>query len=171
MGLGLALIGAYAHRPAWTALGLAGCLLHVWNHGPVQIAPLLRRRRRHHAQTTTRQIDRLGGRSKTMPYTAAGIPPGAVAICGLPPLNGFVSEWLVLSWLLGPFHGAAPGAYQSPGPGGTGAALVGTLAVACFVKVYGTVFLDCRGIAPPFGRERAGHHAAPNGRARGMLSS
>jgi hydrogenase-4 component B len=72
-----------------------------------------------------------------MPWTAACFLIGAVAICGLPPLNGFVSEWFVY---LGLFKAALSG--------GTAAmigvpvlAMIGALAVACFVKVYGTVFL------------------------------
>ena len=149
MGLGMALIGVAAQRPAWTALGLAGCLLHVWNHGLFKSqlflsagAVILR--------THTRQIDRLGGLAKFMPYTAAAFLLGAVAICGLPPLNGFVSEWLVYVGLFGPLHEISSAGGGGEGVGGGYAvlalaapalALVGALAVACFVKAYGTVFL------------------------------
>jgi len=140
MGLGIALIGAYAHRPAWTALGLAGCLLHVWNHGLFK-SLLFLAAGAVIMKSHTRQIDRLGGRAKAMPYTAAAFLLGAVAICGLPPLNGFVSEWLVYLGLLGPFTGTAPGEYQVLALAAPALAVVGALAVACFVKVYGTVFL------------------------------
>ena len=75
-----------------------------------------------------------------MPYTALLFGVGAVAICGLPPLNGFVSELLIY---LGCFRGI-----QGSGAGVAvtalavpALALVGGLAVACFVKVYGIVFL------------------------------
>ena len=140
MGLGIALIGSYAHRPAWTALGLAGCLLHVWNHGFFKSLLFLAAGSvimRNH----TRQIDRLGGRAKTMPFTAAAFLLGAVAICGLPPLNGLVSEWLVYLGLLGSYTGTAPGGYQVLALAAPALAVVGALAVACFVKAYGTVFL------------------------------
>jgi len=152
MGLGIALIGAYAHRPAWMALGLAGGLLHVWNHGLFKSLLFLAAGgviMRNH----TREIDRLGGRAKTMPYTAAAFLLGAVAICGLPPLNGFVSEWLVYLGLLGPFSGTAPGEFQVLALAAPALALVGALAVACFVKVYGTVFLGLPRHQAPRGRD------------------
>jgi hydrogenase-4 component B len=88
----------------------------------------------------TRQIERLGGLAKTMPWTAAMFLVGAVAICGLPPLNGFVSELFVY---LGLFR-----TLTLDGSNGSAAviavpvlAMIGALAVACFVKVYGAVFL------------------------------
>jgi len=139
MGLGVALLGRSAGRPEWVALGLAGCLLHVWNHCCFKSLLFLTAGAVIHG-AHTRQIDRLGGVAKAMPWTAAFFLVGAVAICGLPPLNGFVSEWLVY---LGLLKGAL-----APGSGGTGAvlgvpvlAMIGALAVACFVKVFGTVFL------------------------------
>lgn len=89
----------------------------------------------------TREIDHLGGLSRRMPYTALCFLVGAVAICGLPPLNGFVSEFLVYLGLFRSFAGD-----EGPAAGGVALAapalaLIGTLAVACFVKVYGAVFL------------------------------
>ena len=140
MGLGIALIGAYAHEPVWTALGLAGCLLHVWNHGLFK-SLLFLAAGSVIMKSHTRQIDRLGGLAKTMPWTAGAFLLGAVAICGLPPLNGFVSEWLVYMGLLGPFSGGAPENFRVLTLAAPALALVGTLAVACFVKVYGAVFL------------------------------
>ena len=90
-------------------------------------------------QTHTRQIDRLGGLAKGMPWTAACFVVGAAAICGLPPLNGFVSEWLVyLGMLRGVF---ATGGSALVAAGVPVLAAIGALAVACFVKVFGTVFL------------------------------
>ena len=90
-------------------------------------------------QTHTRQIDCLGGLAKSMPWTAASCIVGALAICGLPPLNGFVSEWLIyLGMLRGIFAsgGSALMVIGVPLP-----AVVGALAVACFIKVVGMVFL------------------------------
>ncbi len=139
MGMGLAMLGRSLHRPEWVVLGLAGCLLHVWNHSLFKSLLFLCAGSVLH-RAHTRQIDRLGGLAKTMPWTALLFLVGAVAICGLPPLNGFVSELLVY---LGLLRTAAE-------QGGGGAAvllvvpvlaMVGALAVACFVKVYGVVFL------------------------------
>jgi hydrogenase-4 component B len=140
MGLGLAVMGRSLERVDLVALGLAGALLHVWNHGLFKALLFLSAGAVHHA-TGTREIDRLGGLLKPMPWTGLAFLLGAVAICGLPPLNGFVSELLIY---LGSFHTVT-------GPGdrlwlvgallAAGLALVGTLAVACFVKVFGVVFL------------------------------
>ena len=138
MGLGVALLGRSAHRPEWVALGLAGCLLHVWNHSFFKSLLFLCAGSVVHG-TRTRQLDRLGGLAKAMPWTSACFLVGAVAICGLPPLNGFVSEWLVY---LGMFRGAVtPGAGSGAVLGIPVLAMIGALAVACFVKVFGTVFL------------------------------
>ncbi len=139
MGLGVAMIGRSTHHPEWVALGLAGCLLHVWNHSFFKSLLFLCAGAVVHS-AHTRQIDRMGGLAKAMPWTAACFLIGAVAICGLPPLNGFVSEWFV-------YLGLLKTAISST-HGGMGAmlgvpvlAMIGALAVACFVKVYGTVFL------------------------------
>ena len=139
LGMGLALLGRSSDRPEWVVLGLAGCLLHVWNHGLFKSLLFLCAGSVVHA-TRTREIDRLGGLAKSMPWTAAMFLVGAVAICGLPPLNGFVSELFVY---LGLLDGVTAG-------GGSGSAaliavpvlaMIGALAVACFVKVHGAVFL------------------------------
>lgn len=139
MGLGLAMLGRSFGRPEWIVLGLAGCLLHVWNHALFKSLLFLCAGSVVHA-THTRQIDHLGGLAKSMPWTAAMFLIGAVAICGLPPLNGFVSELLVY---LGLFRSMI-----TDGASGSAAvivapvlAMIGALAVACFVKVFGAVFL------------------------------
>jgi hydrogenase-4 component B len=139
MGLGLAMLGRSTGRPEWVVLGLAGCLLHVWNHGLFKSLLFLCAGSVVHS-AHTREIDRLGGLAKTMPWTAAMFLIGAVAICGLPPLNGFVSELIIYLGLFG--------TVITSGAGGSAAvlaapvlAMIGALAVACFVKAYGAVFL------------------------------
>jgi hydrogenase-4 component B len=139
MGLGLAIVGRSTGNDLLLVLGLAGALLHVWNHSLFKsllflcAGSVLR-------STHTRELDRLGGLSRSMPFTAAAFLVGAVAICGLPPLNGFVSELLLYLGLLGGLSaqgsGFALAALAVPVLAATGA-----LAVACFVKVYGTAFL------------------------------
>jgi hydrogenase-4 component B len=160
MGLGIALLGRSLERSDLVALGLAGALLHTWNHSLFKALLFLSAGAVVHA-TGTREIDRLGGLSRRMPWTALAFILGAVAICGLPPLNGFVSELLVYLglfrqvtsessrlWLVGAF--AAPAL-----------ALVGTLAVACFVKVVGAVFLG----EPRSDLPRGAHECPPVMRA------
>ena len=139
MGLGVALAGQQIGSGAMMLLGMSGALLHVLNHATFKALLFLGAGSVIHA-TGSREIDLMGGVARKLPYTALLFGVGAVAICGLPPLNGFVSELLIY---LGLFRGIQ-------GEGGTAAAaalaapalaLVGGLAVACFVKVYGIVFL------------------------------
>ncbi len=140
MGFGLAMIGRSLGRPLWVILGMAGCLLHVWNHGLFKVLLFLSAGSAIHS-SGTRQIDRMGGLAKFIPRTAAFFLIGAVAICGLPPLNGFVSEWFVY---LGLFHAASDTtavAWTAAALAAPVLALIGALALACFVKVYGAVFL------------------------------
>jgi hydrogenase-4 component B len=139
MGLGVAMLGRSAGRPEWVVLGLGGCLLHVWNHSLFKSLLFLSAGSVVH-QAGTQQIDRLGGLAKTMPWTAAMFLVGAVAICGLPPLNGFVSELFVYMGLFATMinDGRIGSATVIVVPV---LAMIGALAVACFVKVYGAVFL------------------------------
>src|SRR5207245_1452008 len=100
MGLGLALIGRSLGRADWIILGLSGGLLHVWNHAFFKALLFFSAGSVIHT-AHTREIDHLGGLAKAMPWTALSFLVGAVAICGLPPLNGFVSEFLVYLGLFG----------------------------------------------------------------------
>ena len=140
IGLGLGLIGLSRHMTLVAALGFGGALLHVWNHAVFKsllffgAGSLLR-------GSGTGEIEHLGGLLKRMPVTGAAFLVGATAISGLPPLNGFVSEFLLF---LGSF--LAAGAVKLPiGIAGVaavaGLALIGGLAAACFVKAFGIVFL------------------------------
>ncbi|MFH1569346.1 MAG: proton-conducting transporter membrane subunit [Gemmatimonadota bacterium] len=139
LGLGVALVGTSLDLPALTVLGLGGALLHVLNHAVFKTLLFLGAGSVLHA-TGTRDIEHLGGLSKRMPWTAATFGVGAAAICGLPPLNGFVSEVLIY---LGAFHGGdGPGAAAFPCWSVIGGlALIGGLAAACFVKAFGITFL------------------------------
>jgi hydrogenase-4 component B len=139
MGLGLAMLGRSHGRPEWVVLGLAGCLLHVWNHALFKSLLFLGAGAVVHA-AHTRRIDLLGGLGQRMPWTSALFLLGAVAICGLPPLNGFVSELFLYMGLL---QTAAPGEMKGAAVLVVAPvlAVIGALALACFVKVYGAVFL------------------------------
>lgn len=153
MGLGLAMLGRSGDRPEWVVLGLAGCLLHTWNHGLFKSLLFLSAGSVVHS-AHTREIDHLGGLAKTMPWTAAMFLVGAVAICGLPPLNGFVSELLVYLGLLGTMTtgGTLGSAVVIAVPT---LAMTGALAVACFVKVYGAVFLGTARTATAAGAQES----------------
>lgn len=140
MGLGVALLGKAAELPTLVILGLGGALLHVLNHALFKSLLFLGAGAIIH-EAGTREIDRLGGLGRRMPWTAALFLTGAAAICGLPPLNGFVSELLVyLSFFSGIVQGRGA---EAPllGLAAPALAMVGGMAVLCFVKVFGTVFL------------------------------
>jgi len=140
IGLGGALLGKAFHSPALTALALAGALLHVANHGLFKALLFLGAGSLIRA-TGTRELDRYGGLLKTMPLTAFLFLGGAVAICGLPPLNGFISEWLIYLGLLQSQAAGAGLPLSLAVLAAPALALTGALAVACFVKVFGITFL------------------------------
>jgi hydrogenase-4 component B len=140
MGLGLALIGRSLGREDWVILGLGASLLHVWNHAIFKALLFLSAGSVIHT-THTREIDHLGGLAKGMRWTALCFLVGAVAICGLPPLNGFVSEFLVYLGLFGTIREGRGPSFAAAAFAAPALALIGALALACFVKVYGAVFL------------------------------
>lgn len=140
MGIGLAVLGRTLHRPEWVVLGFAGGLLHVWNHAFFKGLLFLSAGSVIHT-AKTREIDQLGGLARRMPWTALAFMVGAVAICGLPPLNGFVSEFLIYLGLFDTLGLGGRPAYAGASFAAPALALIGALALACFVKVFGAVFL------------------------------
>lgn len=142
LGTGAGALGlAYGH-PVIATLGFAGAVLHTFNHALFKSLLFLGAGSVIHA-TGARDIDRLGGVARRMPTTAAAFLIGSAAIVGLPPLNGFVSEWVVFHALLrgGQGAGSVRDAAQLTGLAAAALALVGALALACFVKVVGVLFL------------------------------
>ncbi len=139
MGGGLAFAGA--GLPGLAALAWAAALFHTLNHAIFKSLLFMGAGAVLQA-VHTRDIEHLGGLIRFMPYTAAFFLAGAVAIAGLPPLNGFVSEWLTFQALF-----ALPAAMAGLGGKLAAAVLVsllgltGALAAACFAKVFGMVFL------------------------------
>lgn len=155
MGLGLALMGRSLGSAEWIALGLGGALLHVLNHSLFK--PLLFFGAGSVVHVAgTRTIDLMGGLGKRMPETAALFLLGAAAICGLPPLNGFVSELLIY---LGLFHtlDASARGLQWAALAAPALALIGAMAVATFVKLVGAVFAG----APRAPRAMYAHDPGP----------
>jgi hydrogenase-4 component B len=137
MGMGLALVGSSVGRWELVLLGLAGALLHVWNHGLFK--PLLFFGAGAVMNAAgTRDIERLGGLAKRMPALAALFLLGSVAICALPPLNGFASEWLLY---LGFFRSLGSGQAATAAAAAVVLAMIGALALACFVRLFSCVFL------------------------------
>jgi hydrogenase-4 component B len=142
LGVGCALVLAAHGATDLAALSLAAALLHSVNHAVFKTLLFLCAGAVLHS-TGLRDLNRLGGLARTMPLTALTFGVGAAAISGLPPLNGFASEWLVFQGLLGTAGTAAvpPLARFAAAAAIGGLALTAALAVACFVKATGVAFL------------------------------
>ncbi len=140
LGLGVGMIGISLQQPVVAIFGLAGGLLHILNHALFK-GMLFLGAGVIQQQCATLELDKLGGLKKQLPTTAFCFLLGAAAICGLPPLNGFVSEFLIYC---GAVHGQTIGIVSAAWPlllSLAGMALIGGLATACFVKVGGIIFL------------------------------
>jgi hydrogenase-4 component B len=138
LGLGAGTLGlTYGHRTV-ALLGFAGAALHTLNHALFKSLLFLGAGSVMRA-TGTREIDRMGGLAKRMPATSLAFVAGSVAIVGLPPLNGFVSEWLVFRSLLASSQAADVTRMAILGAAVLG--LIGALALACFAKVVGVLYL------------------------------
>lgn len=139
-GIGLAILFASCNMPLFAALALSAALLHSLNHALFKGLLFMATGNVLHA-TKHRGLGWMGGLARTMPWVAALALVGTLAIAGLPPLNGFVSEWLLLqSFLFTP---------QLPHPfinmlvplGAAVLALTVALAAYVMVKFYGVIFL------------------------------
>jgi len=155
LGVGSAVLYHSAGLPAPALLGLAAALYHTVNHAAFKALLFLGAGAVVHA-TGTRNMEELGGLIKRMPWTAACFLVGSAAIAALPPLNGFVSEWLTFVALFQNRHLAAVGLNLVFILGIASLALTGGLAMACFVKAFGITFL-----ALPRSDAAARAHEAP----------
>jgi len=140
LGVGAAgLFAASDNRPL-ASVAVAAALLHVVNHAAFKgllflgAGSLL-------TATGTRDLDRLGGLVHRMPVTAGTFAIGALAIAALPPLNGFVSEWMLLQALVHSLPSSTAAVAVTMPVAVAVVALTGGLAVATFVKAFGTGFL------------------------------
>jgi len=140
IGLGLALAFEANGMMSASALALTAALFHVLNHSIFKSLLFLGAGAVLGA-TGERDMERLGGLIRRMPYTSFAFLVGCVAISALPPLNGFASEWLTFQAIL-----QSPDLPQwglklmVPAVGGL-LALSAALAAACFVKAFGITFL------------------------------
>jgi len=140
MGFGSALLFRSFGHPQLAALALVAGLFHTLNHGVFKCLLFLGAGGVVHA-THTRNMEEMGGLIRRMPSSALYFLIGAIAISGLPPLNGFVSEWFTYQALLAGF-GATPALTRMAFPiAGALLALTAALAAACFVKAFGITFL------------------------------
>jgi len=159
MGLGLGTLGIGAHNPALTILGFGGGLFHVLNHSLFK-SLLFYSAGSVYKATHTRNIELLGGLVSKMPRTAALFLFGSMAICALPPLNGFISEILIYYGLFTGMQASSVFQTMSMMMTILALALIGGLALFGFSKAFGLTFL---------GSTRSHIHVEPNAVTPEML--
>lgn len=138
LATGIAALGKSTGNQTLALCGLAGALLHTFNHSLFK-SLLFFGAGNVLSQTGTTSLDALGGLSKHMPLTAILFFTGSAAICALPPLNGFVSELLVYC---GALNGIASGSETLAAAVALAAlAAIGGIVLLAFTKLCGTVFL------------------------------
>ena len=140
IGFGAALLFRALGHPTLAAIALVAGLYHTLNHAIFKCLLFLGAGSVLHA-TRTRNMEEMGGLVRRMPVTAVCFLVGAVAISGLPPLNGFVSEWLTYQALLAGFGSTSTLTRMVFPIAGALLALTAALAAACFVKAFGISFL------------------------------
>lgn len=140
IGIGAAGVYSATGNRTLAAVAMAAALLHVVNHAAFK-GLLFLGAGSVLAATGTRDLDRLGGLVRRMPVTAATFAVGALAISALPPLNGFVSEWLLFQALVHGLPSSSAFVVIVMPLAVSVVALTGGLAAATFVKAFGTGFL------------------------------
>ena len=140
MGIAVALIFHESGNDGIAIVGLIAALYHTLNHATFKSLLFLSAGSVVHS-TGTRNIEDLGGLIKRLPYTALFFLIGAVAISALPPLNGFVSEWLTFQAFFRGFDVANLSVKIAMPISVALLALTSALAAACFVKAFGITFL------------------------------
>lgn len=140
IGIGIGMLALSYNNPAVAILGFAGAILHILNHSIFKELLFLSAGSVY-IKTHTRNIEVLGGLIKSMPYSAVLFLIGSVAICALPPFNGFISEFLIYfamlkGLLINNFFALIVLLFAI-----AGLALVGTMAILCFTKAFSIIFL------------------------------
>jgi len=152
-GLGAGFVFTAAGLPVPAAIAFVAAFYHLTNHSLYK-ALLFLGAGTVDARAGTRDLDRLGGLIRYMPWTAAFFLVGALAIAALPPFNGFVSEWLTLQALLRSAELSSTAVKIVFAVSGALLALTAALAVTCFVKAFAMGFLGrARSVAADQARE------------------
>ncbi len=166
LALGASVLFADGGSPMWAAIAFGAALLHVVNHAIFKSLLFLGAGALERAVGSL-DLDNLGGLLRRMPWVGGAFLIGSMAIAGLPPLNGFASEWLVLQSLLHVAFYHRLGVALAGAIALAGLAATAALALLCFAKVIGLVLLgqprraECAvAVDPPVG------HAGGDGGAR-----
>ena len=161
LGLGASLLLADAGSRIWAAIAFAAALLHIANHATFKTLLFLGAGAFERAVGSL-DLDHLGGLLRRMPWTGGAFLIGSMAIAGLPPLNGFASEWLTLQSLLHAALHRPVGVALVAGAALGALAATAALALLCFVKVVGLALLgaprraECAAAVDPAVGMRAG---------------
>jgi formate hydrogenlyase subunit 3/multisubunit Na+/H+ antiporter MnhD subunit len=139
-GIGLAIVFETHNLHLYAALALTAALVHALNHAFFKSLLFLVTGSVLHA-TKTRNLGKLGGLIRRMPWVAALALIGTLSIAGLPPFNGFVSEWLLLQSFLFTPQIASSFLNMLIPLGAAALALTAALAAYVMVKFYGVIFL------------------------------
>lgn len=140
LGIGGAMVGVALNLPMLASLALLAGLFHLFNHGLFKTALFLGAGEIE-MQTGIKDMEKLGGIARLMPWTAGAVLIALMSMAALPPLNGFASEWLLYQSL---FQLSASQVFivRLLGPLlAVGLALTGALAMMCIAKVFGVTFL------------------------------
>ncbi len=140
IGIGLGMIGSAYGNPVVSVFGYAGAILHVLNHSIFKML-LFFAAGNIYSKTHTRDIEMLGGLIKKMPYTALLFIIGSVAICGLPPFNGFISEFIIYAGIVSGLPAFDTTSFITLIIAFASLALIGTMAILCFTKASGVMLL------------------------------
>ena len=140
IGIGIGLIGLGNNIPILYYLGFGGALLHVLNHSLFK-SLLFYSAGSVYQQTHTRDMEKLGGLIKSMPRTGLVFLIGAIAIGGVPPFNGFISEFLIYSGLIEGIQMQNMTQIIIMVLTFAGLSVIGGLSILTFTKTFGTIFL------------------------------
>jgi len=143
MGIGVGIIGRAVGDDVLMILGLAGALLHNLNHALFKSLLFFTAGNVFYS-THSVNMDGLGGLVKNMRYTSAAFLVGALAISGIPPFNGFISEFLIYSGVLHHLPQATFWMALVAVTTTLGLVLIGGLCIYCFTKAFGMTFLGSR---------------------------
>ncbi len=140
LGVGGAMVGVALNLPVLASLALLAGLFHLFNHGLFKTALFLGAGEIE-MQTGIKDMEKLGGIARRMPWTAVAMLIALMSMAALPPLNGFASEWLLYQSL---FQISSSHVFVARLLGpllAVGLALTGALALMCIAKVFGVTFL------------------------------
>ena len=161
IGLGLAVLGKAYSNELLMVCGFTGALLHAFNHSIFKSLLFFSAGSLAKA-TGTQNMELMGGAIKRMPYTTMLFLAGSIAICALPPFNGFISEFIIYSGAFGTLAGGSSVSIALVMAAIIALALIGGLSIIAFSKAFGIAFL---------GEPRSRQAAAAKEVSKGMYQS